>query len=74
MKEMEDFNKAPVSRYFRLPEEKRAELKQRQKARYWQNADLIRRRCYQRVLVAGKIKCPKQATLEKYDLVPMATC
>ena len=84
MKEMEDPGYAPVSRYFRLSEEKRIELKRRQKARYWQNADLIRRRCYQRVLVAGKIKCPKQATLEKYgfakeqDLVserfvPMAT-
>ena len=76
---MEDPGHAPVSGYFRLPEEKRLEFKRRQKARYWQNADLIRRRCYQRVLVAGKIKCPKQATLEKYDLVserfvPMATC
>ena len=75
---MEDPGYAPVSRYFWLSEEKRIELKRRQKARYWQNADLIRRRCYQRVLVAGKIKCPKQATLEKYDLVserfvPMAT-
>ena len=73
---MEDFTQGPVSRYFRLPEEKRLEFKRRQKARYWQNADSIRRRCYQRVLDAGKIKCPKQSTLEKYDLmfVPMATC
>lgn len=82
---MEDFNEAPVSRYFRLPEDKRLEFKRRQKARYWQNADSIRKRCYQRVLDAGKIKCPKQATLEKYDLatawlspserfVQLATC
>ena len=73
---MEGFTEAPVSRYFRLPEQKRLELKRRQKARYWQNADSIRRHCYQRVLDAGKIKCPKQSTLEKYDLsfVPMATC
>ena len=74
MKEMEDFTEgsapghAPISRYFRLPEDKRLELKRRQKARYWQNADSIRKRCYQRVLDAGKIKCSKQATLEKYDL------
>ena len=78
---------APISRYFRLPEDKRLEFKRRQKARYWQNADSIRRRCYQRVLDAGKIRCPKKSTLEKYgfakeqDLasrserfVPMATC
>ena len=78
---MEDFTEAPLSRYFRLPEEKRIEFKSRQKARYWQNADSIRKRCYRRVFAAGKIKCPKQSTLEKYDLatprdifVPMATC
>ena len=73
---MESSIQTPTSRYFRLPEEKRLEFKRRQKARYWQNADSIRRRCYQRVLDAGKIKCPKQSTLEKYDLmfVPMATC
>ena len=67
---------APVSRYFRLSEEKRIEFKRRQKARYWQNADRIRKRCYQRVLDAGKIKCPKQSTLEKYNLilVPVETC
>ena len=66
----------PPSRYFRLPEEKRLEFKRRQKVRYWQNAESIRRRCYQRVLDAGKIKCPKQCTLEKYDLmfVQIATC
>ena len=66
----------PPSRYFRLPEEKRLEFKRRQKVRYWQNAESIRRRCYQRVLNAGKIKCPKQPTLEKYDLmfVQIATC
>ena len=63
---MEDFTGVPVPRYFRLSEEKRLEFKSRQKARYWQNADSIRKRCYQRVLDAGKIKCPKQATLEKY--------
>ena len=70
-------SETPASRYFRLPEEKRLELKRRQKARYWQkNAESIRRRCYQRVLDAGKIECPKQSTLEKYDLilVPIATC
>ena len=66
---MEDFTEAPVSRYFQLSEEKRIEPKRRQKARYWQNADSIRRRCYQRVLGAGKIKCPNQSTLEKYDLL-----
>ena len=73
---MEGFTEAPVSRYFQLPEERRLEFKRRQKARYWQNADSIRRRCYQRVLNAGKIKCPEQSTLEKYDLifVPMAPC
>ena len=76
---MENFNETPISRYFRLPEEKRLEFKRRQKARYWQNADRIRKRCYQRVLDAGKIKCPKQSTLEKYDLiltayVPTTTC
>ena len=68
MKEMEDPGHAPISRYFRPPEEKRLEFKRRQKARYWQNAESIRKRCYQRVLDAGKIKCPKQATLEKCDL------
>ena len=58
---MEDFTEgstpghAPVSRYFRLPEDKRLEFKRRQKARYWQNADSIRKRCYLRVLDAGKI-------------------
>ena len=76
---MEEFTQGPVSRYFRLPEDKRLEFKRRQKARYWQNVDSIRKRCYQRVLDAGKIKCPKQATLEKYDLfserfVQLATC
>ena len=71
---MEDFTEAPLSRYFRLPEGKRIEFKSRQKARYWQNADSIRKRCYRRVSDAGKIKCPEQPTLEKYDLVPMATC
>ena len=83
---MEGFTETPVSRYFRLSEEKRLEFKRRQKARYWQNADSIRRRCYRRVLGAGKIKCPKKSTLEKYYLVsegvpgpessfvPMATC
>ena len=73
---MEGFTEAPASRYFRLSEEKRLEFKSGQKARYWQNADSICRRCYQRVLDAGKIKCPKQSTLEKYDLilVPITTC
>ena len=85
MHEMEDPGHAPVSRYFRLPEDKRVEFKRKQKARYWQNADSICKRCYQRVLDVGKIKCPKQATLEKYgfakeqDLVSerfvqLATC
>ena len=69
-------SETPPSRYFRLPEEKRLEFKRRQKVRYWQNAESIRRRCYQRVLDAGKIKCPKQSTLEKYNLilVPIETC
>ena len=69
-------SETPPSRYFRLPEEKRLEFKRRQKVRYWQNAESIRRRCYQRVLDAGEIKCPKQSTLEKYDLmfVQIATC
>ena len=68
---MEDFTEGSApgrSRYFRLSEDKRLEFKRRQKARYWQNAESIRKRCYQRVLDAGKIKCPKQATLKKYDL------
>ena len=62
---MGDFTEAPASRYFRLPEEKRLEFKRSQKARYRQNAELIRKRCYQRVLDAGKIKCPKQSTLDE---------
>ena len=69
-------SETPPSRHFRLPEGKRLEFKRRQKVRYWKNTESIRRRCYQRVLDAGKIKCPKQSTLEKYDLmfVQIATC
>ena len=68
---MEDSTEIPLPHSFRLTEEKRLESKRRQKARYWENAEPIRKRCYQRVLLAGRIKCPKQHTLEKYALVPV---
>ena len=59
----------PLSRYFKLTEAERVTQKCRQKENYARNRDAIRKRNYQRALDAGKIRCPKPATLAKYDLL-----
>ena len=58
----------PLSRHFKLSEEQRAVRKCRQKENYTRNIDAIRKRNYRSALDAGKIRCPKPATLAKYEL------
>ena len=53
----------PQSRYFKLTEEARAEVKRRSRARYALDPEGHRRRIYCRLLEAGKIKCPSEKTL-----------
>ena len=63
----ENMDSRPLSRYFKLSAEQRMVRKCRQKENYTRNRDTIRKRNYQRALEADKIRCPKAATLEKYD-------
>ena len=58
----------PLSRYFRLSEDERMVRRRKQKENYTRNIDAIRKRNYRSALEAGKIRCPKPATLAKYDL------
>ena len=64
----ENMGQRPLSRYFRLSEEQRMVRKCRQKDNYARNRDVIWKRNYERALEAGKIRCPKAATLEKNTL------
>ena len=58
----------PQSRYFRLSEEARAEVKRRSRARYQADPEAHRRRIYCRLLEAGKIKRPSETTLVRYGI------
>ena len=56
------------SRYWKLSEEARQEVKRRSKARYQADPEGHRRRIYCRLLEAGKIKCPSESTLLRYGI------
>ena len=58
----------PQSRYFKLSEEARQEVKRRSRARYQADPEGHRRRIYCRLLEAGRIKCPSESTLLRYGI------
>ena len=51
-----------------LPEQQR-EARQRAKERYAKNRERHILRVYSRLLEAGRIRCPRQSTVERYGLI-----
>ena len=62
--------KMETKRSLMLSEEKRV-ARQRAKERYAENREQQILRVYRRLLDAGKIRCPRATTIEKYGLLKL---
>ena len=59
---------APTSRYFSMDEHARAALKLRARTRYRERVIEHRVKRYLHCLNQGKVRCPKQETLERHGI------